>query len=284
MMKTYEKIDLYAYFNLPRPKDADGYLNAYIIDDYKEFSAGRIRPAMLVIPGGGYWMCSEREDQTVALKYLAEGFQSFVLSYSVRGKKGDLGAFDPLKEACMAIRYIRENAEKFALDPDKIATIGFSAGGHLAASLSTMYGDKEITDVLGQGNYRPDATVLCYPVITFGEGTHVGSRENLVGKGDEYNERFSCEKRVIKDTPPTFIWTTSEDQCVPPVNSLYYASALSLNKVPFEMHVYEHGAHGLSLCNEEVDNGTGWSVNGYNAKWFGLSVAFLKDHGFKPNK
>ena len=232
---------------------------------------------MLIVPGGGYSFCSEREREPIANYYIAEGFQSFTLDYSVAPVKYP----QQLIEGCMAVAFIKENAEKFYVDKNHVATIGFSAGGHLAGMLATITGEQVVKDALGdRANLtRPDAVILAYPVITFGEFAHKGSADNLCGDNNDLKEYLSLEKRVDKNSSPAFIWATANDGGVPSENSLMMAMAYKKNNVPFELHVFENGAHGLSLANEEVD-----AVNVPVQAWKGACATWLKSRGFVINK
>ena len=276
-------IDLYQYFNLPRPKNARGYLTSYVLEKYSEYASNKIRPAMVVLPGGGYWMCSQRECQPIALAYLSHGFQAFTLSYTTGNCCEDAHFPIMLIEGCMAVAYVRMNAEKYGIDPDKVAICGFSAGGHLAASVSTMYADEAVVNALKENACyaKPSASVLCYPVITFVNSSHLGTREWATGGDSSKDTILSPELRADKDTPIAFIWTTSEDTCVPPINSLLYASALSKNGVPFELHVYQKGPHGLALANDETSPAPGHDLINKDAQeWIVKSVEFLARNGF----
>ena len=195
----YEKVDLYRYFGIERGEQAEGYLTAYVPDPLVPEIKAKLRPGMLVIPGGGYWFRSGREKEPVALAYLREGYCAFTLDYSVQA------LFPvPLLEAAMAMIYLRENAAKYGLDPAHLAAIGFSAGGHLAGMLSMLYEEPEIVSVLGERakNARPDAVVLSYPVITMGERTHGGTRDVITGGREELLQRLSLENRVSKKAAP----------------------------------------------------------------------------------
>jgi len=198
-------------------------------------------PALLICPGGGYGFCSPREADPIALQFAGIGYHTFVLNYTVP----PVDKYGALKEASDSICYIRENAEKWNVDPDKIAIIGFSAGGHLAGSLGTKWHE----DYLGaNGKNKPNAMILAYPVISSDDKIwHQGSFKNLMGEIDDYSE-MSLEKCVTENTPPTFLWHTVEDTCVPVENTLRFANALQANKIPFEMHVYPKGTHGLAVA------------------------------------
>ena len=179
-----ETVDLYEYFGVPRGENAGGILTSYVPYATHEVSAKK-RPAMIVFPGGGYWMLSDREKEPVALRFLSKGYSAFTLQYAVHT------AYPvPLVEACMAVAYIRENAQKYSVDEEHIAAVGFSAGGHLAAMLATMFAEKEVKAVLGERNARPDAVILSYPVITADPRFwHEGSIRTISGDG-----RKTCGK------------------------------------------------------------------------------------------
>ena len=170
----------------------------------------KVKPAVLILPGGAYKFCSDREAEPIALAYIAKGFNAFILRYSLNEK----AAFPtPLDDAKKALSFIRSNADIFFTDPQKIAVIGFSAGGHLAAALSSMSEEK------------PNACILGYPCI-------LDSTSPILAKPVE-----SVDKYVTRQTPPSFIFAASNDGCVPIINSLKYAEALDKNNVSFEMHI-----------------------------------------------
>lgn len=270
-----EKIDLYKYFGVER-MGGGGYLNVYVPSLITEIKP-KIRPAMLIIAGGAYTGISQRETEVVAIKYMANGFTSFTLDYSV-----NIPYPTPLIEACMAVAYIRQNAKKFNIDAEHVAATGFSAGGHLAAMLSNLYYEKEIVCFLGDKVElaRINAAVLSYPVITMGRYAHATTRDIITGGSEQLAELLSMEKRVTVNTPPTFIWHTVNDDCVPTENSMLYAEACRKAGVPFALHIFERGKHGLSLCNEETDK-TDEDMQFYDVgKWFGLALDWLKFHGF----
>lgn len=272
-------IDLYEYFNIPRNGAVAGYLTTYLRTPSLEIKA-KIRPAVLVIPGGAYTMVSDREGEPVALSFLSEGYGAFSLKYTTNSAYPT-----PLIEACMAMVYIRENADKFGIDPNSVAAIGFSAGGHLTGMLATMSGEKEIEDALGDKCClaKPNAVILSYPVITMEDKfTHGDTRRIISGDGAVSYDKLSIEKRVTDNSVPAFIWHTMEDNCVPVENSLYLASAYKKAGVPFALHIFEKGFHGLSLCNEEVfDSEEKYNSFGHVDRWFNLALDWLKMRGFE---
>lgn len=272
-------VDLYEYFGKQRGGVNGGYLTGYVRSPYPEIKP-KARPAMLVLPGGGYGFLSEREGEPVALNFLSKGYSSFVLKYSINTAHPV-----PLIEACMAVAYIRKNAEYLCVDKAHVGAIGFSAGGHLTGMLATMNGAEEVKEALGQiaETSRPDAVVLSYPVVTMQDGvTHDGTRKVITDGGKIPYDTLSLEKRVSKGSVPAFIWHTMEDDCVPVENSLLLALAYKKAGVPFALHIFEKGWHGLSLANEEVYN-SGDIVAGLGRidKWFELALDWLELRGFK---
>jgi acetyl esterase/lipase len=162
-----------------------------------------------------------------------------------------------LQDAARAVRTVRARAAEWSLDPKRIGIMGSSAGGHLASTLLTHFdsGHPNDPDPIERQNSRPDLGILCYPVITMGEFTHQGSKNNLLGQNPspELVRNLSNELQVTKETPPTFIWHTSEDTVVPVENSLQFAEALRKAGVPFDLHIYQKGGHGLALGTKEWD-------------------------------
>ncbi len=233
-------------------------------------------PAVVLCPGGAYAMVSEREADPVALSFFSRGYNVFTLTYSVGEKAKD---FRPLKEVSETIRALRNHPE-WRVDRDRIAVCGFSAGGHLAASSGILWDDPELLKVYDNhgGENRPNAMILCYPVITADEFAHVESIENVSGckQGTPGYEYFSLDKHVSGKTCPAFLWHTAEDDCVPVENSLKLAASLSRQKIPFELHVFPKGWHGMSVCTEETG-----SRDDYNAKWVPLALDWLdREFGF----
>lgn len=234
--------------------DTKGYqptLVTYVLGCSEFINRGDKRPAVLICPGGGYVRTSVREAEPVALQMNAMGFHAFVLYYSCAP------AFFPTPqlEAAAAMALIRERAEEWNVDANKVVIAGFSAGGHLAASIGTFWNRDflyETLDVEPQ-QIRPDGMVLCYPVITSGEFAHRSSFESLLGERyAELLETASLEKQVTEDTPKTFIWHTYEDGSVPLENTLLFVSALRRYNISTEVHIYPRGGHGISLASEET--------------------------------
>ncbi len=276
-----EKIDLYKYFNLKRPDGANGYLYSYVQDVANNFDKDRRRPAIVICPGGGYSWLSDREKEPIALQFVALSYNAFVLEYSVK----PLCYPTQLIEAAMAVVYIRENADKLFVRSDKVAIAGFSAGGHLACSLSTLFNDNALGEVFKDKLplARPDGAALCYPVITADERFwHDESIKFVSGFDKAVMQKMSLENQVTKDTVPTFIWHTAKDGLVPVMNSLLLAQKLNENGVDFELHVFETGDHGLGLATRETAcyNEDCSQINEDVAKWVPLADKFLKRKGF----
>ncbi len=206
--------------------------------------------AVIVFAGGAYAFRAEHEGKGYADFLNSIGMTAFVVDYRVAPYKHPA----QISDAIRAVRYVRHNADKYGIDKDKIAVMGSSAGGHLAASVSVHYNKKmyEETDEIDKEDCKPNAAILCYPVIDMFEYRHDGSRQNLIGERALHadKELMSLYKHVTADTPQTFIWHTSSDRAVPVENSLLYAGALSKVQVPFEMHIYPIGPHGLGVASE----------------------------------
>ena len=227
-------------------------------------------PSMIICPGGGYGGVSAREDFPVGREFLAAGYHVFILTYSV---KENARAFKPLCQLAATISHIRKHAEEWMANPDQIAVSGFSAGGHLAASIGTLAMTDEFLQVWnGDQNIYPNAMVLGYPVILANEFAHPGSIRNVSGcdVGTEGYRFFGLDQHVTKNTPPTFLWHTAADQAVPVENSLQFASALYKTGVPFELHVFPEGKHGVSTCTQEVG-----TYQPYNARWIEWAITWL---------
>jgi acetyl esterase/lipase len=230
--------------------------------------------AVLICPGGGYSIVAFNHEGIAIAKWLNEnGIAGIVLKYRLPSdlimKDKSIG---PLQDAQEAMRVIRRNSAEWKINPHKIGVIGFSAGGHLASTLSTHYAENvyNVTDTL---NARPDFSLLIYPVITFDSSfTHMGSRKNLIGTNpsDETIKHFSNELQITAKTPPAFLVHSSDDNAVPVGNSLAYYENLVKNKIPAEMHIFQKGGHGYGLA---IDKGT-------QSAWPELCIKWLKANGF----
>jgi acetyl esterase/lipase len=205
--------------------------------------------AIVICPGGGYGGLAAHEGQGYAEWLADNGIAGLVLKYRL----GSKGSRHPamLNDAARALRLARTKAAEWKIDPKRVGIMGSSAGGHLASTLLTHFdaGKPNDPDPVERESSRPDIGILCYAVITMGANTHGGSRDNLLGKNPspELIELLSNEKQVTPQTPPCFIWHTWEDGAVKVENSLAFAEALRKNGVPFDLHIYEKGPHGIGL-------------------------------------
>ncbi len=238
------------YSKISAPKtDYQPYMKVFVPNlegDIRKYNVGT-RPTVLILPGGGYSFKSERESEPIAMRFLSRGFNVCILYYSTAPAVFPVA----MLEALTALKYIRENLESWSGAKDKVYVCGFSAGGHLAASVGVFW-DKEISkNYFGDTEaVRPNGLILSYPVITSEYSrTHKGSFANLLGENKEnaeMREMLSLEKQVTASTPPAFLWTTFEDTCVPCENTMLFASALRKCGIPFEVHIFEKGPHGGS--------------------------------------
>ena len=233
------------------------------------------RPALLIVPGGTYNSITNRECDPVAGAFLGRGFQTFVLRYLCA--PDGVRYPEQLIEEAAAVDYIRKHAKEYSVNPEEVFVIGFSAGGHLAADLAVEY--PSMKEISGSDlDCRPTAVGLSYPVISAKYG-HADSHENLLnGYSGEEREtlwgKLNLDERVDAKTPPTFLWHTAEDTCVPPLNSLMYAAALSKRNILFEMHVYPYGWHGCSTCDYEINDHAEFLRR--NARWIDDCASFFR--------
>lgn len=221
------------------------------------------RGAVIVCPGGAYGMRADHEGEPIALWLNSIGIAAFVLRYRVAPYQYPCA----LKDVQRAVRYVRHFASDYGINGSKIGVLGFSAGGHLTTTIGTHYdsGNPDAEDPIDRESCRPEAIIPCYPVVTLKPPfTHEGSRMNLLGVESDpvMVDALSNESQVTPDTPPTFLWHTADDEAVPVENAILFASALSKNKVPFELHVYEKGRHGLGLAEEDPHVATWTSLCG----------------------
>lgn len=219
------------------------------------------RGAVLIFPGGAYRFTSDREAEPVALRFAAAGYHAFVLRYRVAPDRHP----KPLQDAQQALDLIRGRASEWRVDARKVAVCGFSAGGHLAATLGV------------HGQPKPNALILCYPVISGGPFAHEGSFENLLGAEAQGPLRafLTLEDHVTAATPATFLWHTGNDASVPVENSLLFASALRRAGVAFEFHLFPEGRHGISLAVAETDFEDGGGIDPHVAQWVNLCLGWL---------
>lgn len=277
----YKKINLNEEYNLEK----DTVLTAYIPDTFDEIDINRKRPSVLIFPGGGYRFLSAREAEPIALAYMGKGFNAFILDYSVYP---ECKHPRPLLQAAAAMAYIRKNADEYHVDPEAVAVVGFSAGGHLAGTISTLWKDEVVSETLGieAKDARPDAAILAYAVLA-NKYAHQLSFDRVSGENEEIAEYLSIEKNVDIDTPPMYLFATATDATVNPKSTLLTALALQEHGVPYEMHMYKSGRHGYALGSyvttkpeaTDLEN----RLDTHVAGWLDESVQFLKGLFAKNN-
>ncbi len=250
----------------------EGRVVAYLHTAINELEDHRnYYPTVIVCPGGGYQFCSQREADPVAMEYLAAGYNVFILYYSL-GE--NIKHFNPLKELSSTVMAIRANSHEWGCDPEKIAVCGFSAGGHLAASLCTLWNHPDLlADFDNRGGLnRPNAAIISYAVITSEvKFSHGGSIDTISGSDkEEMKVLFSLEKQVGEHCCPCFVWHTVDDAVVPVENALFFINALQKNNVSYEAHIFPKGKHGISVCTDEVR-----SLNPHVRQWVDLSKNWL---------
>lgn len=244
-------------------------LTVYLPDPEKANGA-----AVLICPGGGYGtLAFDHEGHAIAKWLNDNGIAGIILKYRLPSDKIMTDkSIGPLQDAQEAMRVIRRNAAAWKINPSRVGVIGFSAGGHLASTISTHYSEK-VYDVKDNVSARPDFSLLIYPVITMDTTfTHRGTRNNLIGLDPTEKNvfRFSNEKQVNAETPPAFIVHSSDDNVVPVLNSIEYYKALVKNKVPAEYHIFQKGGHGYGLA----------AGKGTESAWPDLCLNWLKKYGF----
>ena len=267
-------------------------LTIYAHEDYPEVYGERNRPMIVICPGGGYEHVSPREGEAIALQFMTTGAHAAVLRYDVSGQGAEFPQH--LLELSASVAYVRKHAAEYCIDPDKILLAGFSAGGHLAASLGCFWKEKWLEELMQaetgatMKDYQPNGEILAYPVITSGEFAHRGSFVKIMGSeaeqgyaplglsAIELEEKLSLENQVTSDFPQTFMWHTFEDGAVPLENSLFFAEALRKAGVNFEYHVFPHGGHGYALATKETAMKEGKAINAQCAQWIDLFKSWMK--------
>lgn len=244
-------VNISALYGLEGQSSLDCFAFGTFCDD----SVVEKRPALIVVPGGGYAMVSKREGEPIAAYFMAKGYNTFILTYSVAPVRYP----SQLLQLAATVDYLHKHAEEYNIDEQRIYMVGFSAGGHLVGNFATDYFN--INERFGKDwNLSATAVCLSYPVISC-ECGHVDSFNNLFGSETDvdkvkFDKVLNLNRAVTDKTLPSFVWTTFEDNCVPPINSLRYAEAMIANGVQCELHMYPQGWHGLStcdaLCNDQV--------------------------------
>lgn len=251
------------YFHMELPGHPEATLDGYILDCDLTLGQWENRPAVIVCPGGGYVYCSRAEGEPVAMGFAARGFHSFVLRYSCGY---DAAGFAPLQEISWVIGYIREHAAEWHVDPDKIVTCGFSAGGHLAFSSGLLAENKPNAMILGY----PAASAPNFPGADFMLKFLTGKQEVTA----EDAAKFDLVPQITKDAPPVFIVATAED-VLTGFGALPIAQRYNQLGIPYELHIFSHGPHGYSLANETTSDGSSRYMNAAFSQWQGLSVQWL---------
>lgn len=282
-------------------------LTSYILDNSKEIKIKR-RPTVIICPGGGFLMTSDREAEPIAMKFAGEGYNTFVLRYTTHYNKQNIDFNNlpkgnenskypqPLFDLGKAILTIRKNADEWSVDTNKLFVCGFSAGGHLVASLGVHWDSDLLKDKFKVESelFKPNGLILGYPVLDYnlmeelmlevndkGLNEFWGISNNaLFGEPNpskEYLKELSPVNYVSKNTPPTFMWHTANDGLVSVRNSINFANELSKKGVPYELHIFEDGVHGLSLCNEVTANEAS-HINKNAEVWFGIVLTWLKKY------
>lgn len=283
----------------------DARLECYILHNSSEFQTDTKRPAVIICPGGAYLGTSDREAEPVALRFAAAGYHAFVLRYTTYYKEwvhdwqnpppgNERSRFpQPLLDLAKTIALIRRHSEDWHVDAERIAVAGFSAGGHLAASLGVHWHEEFLKEELGIDNeqFRPNALILGYAVLDYllmrdesakademGRNLFRISNKALFGTPEPDEEQLAARSPVLhvsSHTPPTFIWHTAEDGLVYAQNSLHFATALAKQGIPYELHVFTSGEHGLSL-GDETTAANPSQINPESAVWFELALNWLK--------
>lgn len=273
-MKLKQTVTLdYARAGMAAPAQ-EAVLDCLLLPASAEMPYRKQKPMVIICPGGGYQNRSDREAEPIAMKFLAEGFHTAILRYHVAPARYPLAAL----ELAWSVQTCRAHADEWNILPDQIYVLGFSAGGHLAGTVGTMWDAPLFSRVLGGGvSWRPDGQLLAYPVITMGEFTHAGSRDHLLGPDASQAQikAVSLDQQVTAHTVPAFLWHTVTDPCVPVENALLYAAALRRNQIPFELHLYETGPHGLATADENTNPETDDMMD-VVAGWISLAASFIR--------
>ncbi len=256
--------------------DNDIYLEAFIAEKVGSF----VRNAIMVIPGGGYGcVCADREGEPIALAFIPHGYNAFVLHYSV-GRKRPYPA--QLIEASLAMKHIKDNADEYNINPDKVFVTGFSAGGHLAASLGALWHRSEVLDAINMpyGYNKPKGVMLGYPVISSEKFSHQGTFKNLWCSDNPTEEQLkytSIDLHIDERSAPAYIMHTSNDQAVNVKNALVLANAYADCKMTFELHIYPDAPHGVALGNKITECGNPKWVNACIEKWIENAVKWAEN-------
>lgn len=267
-------------FSVPVREGSAACFELYIHEDSYDGALLHKRPFVIICPGGGYAFCGDRDSEPIALAFAGERFNAGVLRYTCRPTPQDSPVGDAaVLDVLAAIRYVREHAEEWNTDADKIVLEGDSAGGHAAAMAAVYWNDKTFFAEAGEV-YRPNAAILGYPVISAGDYAHRSSIGNLTGTetyGKDAEVKYSVQLHISQAVCPMFLWHSVGDTTVPVENTLLLVQALQQQGVPYELHLFATGWHGLSLGTGEVGG-----VEPHAAQWFPLAVDWLRVSGMGP--
>lgn len=259
----------------------DAFMTVYAPNNELDFKINKNRPAVVIFPGGAYVGTYAGEAEPIALKFAAAGACAFVVWYSTKNKCPEQPPRFPqaLVEGFLAVKYVRDHAAEFGINPHNVATLGFSAGGHLCACTGTLWKLPMLDEYLpgDRADYRPDKLILCYAAIKSREPCYTGMFDHLFdgNKTEEMMDLMSLELQVAEDTPPSFLWHTFSDPVVPVRSALEFALALAKYKIPCEMHLYPQGGHGLCLANHVTSDTWAPDAPFYAAEWIDHAIAFL---------
>ncbi|HIU75657.1 MAG TPA: alpha/beta hydrolase [Candidatus Pelethocola excrementipullorum] len=253
----------------------EAFMLTYFWEDSQELNPNLKRPVILICPGGAYARTSDREAEAVALRFMSMGYHTAVLRYSVAPATYPTA----LHQLAKSVSILKEHSEQWLIEKDQIILMGFSAGGHLAASLGVFWNQGDISRSLGlsENQIQPAGMILCYPVISSGEFGHQESFHNLLA--ENYNalkDSMSLENQVNSKTPKTFLWHGYEDNSVPAENSLLFAAALKKHHIPVEYHLFSKGGHGLGLANALTADKDGWGIEPACEPWSTLAEYWLR--------
>lgn len=274
------------------PLNETAHLDTYILNNSNEYNVGKKRPFVLVLPGGAYAFTSDREAEPIALRFNSIGCHAGILWYTTRDLVSNVPK-NAFEEAMMAVKWVREHADEYLIDPDLIIVCGFSAGGHLAIECATMWHEPWIAEKLGcdPKQLKINLAIPCYAAakaekMPKGEAGPLMLRAKQSGNmrffgtddpSDEDVEAYNCLNKVSRNTPPMFIWHTYEDQLVDVANSIELAWNLKKHKIPFELHIFEKGEHGLALADRTTARKDSHK-NAHVYHWFELCEEWLSEY------